>query len=51
MPIPGLTDIYEFGEWLKKNYLGTKRTKALLVTPITGGLIRVDEVEVKDEGQ
>lgn len=43
MPIPGLTDIYEFSDWLKKNYIGLKRGP-LLIQPIQGGLITVESV-------
>jgi hypothetical protein len=43
MPIPGLTDIYAFSDWLKKEYLGTQRT-ALHIKPIQGGLIEVTSV-------
>lgn len=42
MPIPGLTDIYAFSEWLKREYIGAKR-KPLLIEPIIGGLINVTE--------
>jgi len=44
--IPGLTDVYEFTEWLKKNYIGAeaKKLPALFITPERGGLIRVSEV-------
>ena len=42
MPIPGLTDIYAFGDWLKLEYRGEKR-KTLLIQPLVGGLIRVIE--------
>jgi hypothetical protein len=43
--IPGLTDVYEFGDWLKKNYIAAHERKlpALLVTPERGGLISVSE--------
>lgn len=44
MPIPGLTDIYEFSEWLKREYRGDKR-KVLLIKPVQGGLIRVGQLE------
>lgn len=44
MPIPGLTDIYAFGDWLKQNYRGEAR-RPLLVTPVKGGLIRVGELK------
>jgi hypothetical protein len=43
MEAPGLTDIYAFGEWLKKFYTGASR-KPLFIKPIQGGLIDVREV-------
>jgi hypothetical protein len=43
MPIPGLTDIYVFSEWLKREYIGNKR-KALMIQPVQGGLIHVTEL-------
>jgi hypothetical protein len=42
MAIPGLTDIYAFGEWLKREYHGGTR-RGLLIEPIAGGLINVTE--------
>jgi hypothetical protein len=42
MPIPGLTDIYAFGDWMKRDYHGAAR-KPLLIEPIAGGLINVTE--------
>jgi hypothetical protein len=48
MPIPGLTDIYAFGEWLKRDYLGAGR-KALLIEPVQGGLIQVTELPPRKE--
>jgi hypothetical protein len=44
MTAPGITDIYAFGEWLKRNYIGQDR-KALFIRPIQGGLIDVKMVE------
>lgn len=41
MAIPGLTDIYQFSEWLKRSYVGTGR-KPITITPIQGGLIQVE---------
>jgi hypothetical protein len=38
---PKLTDIYAFGEWLKKNYIGSSR-KPITITPQIGGLITVE---------
>jgi hypothetical protein len=38
-----LSDIYAFGDWLKRNYTGDKR-KPLLIEPVQGGLIRVREL-------
>lgn len=48
--IPGISDIYEFSDWLKKNYIGPDRNK-FLMNPINGGLIEIIELEsvVKDE--
>lgn len=50
MEAPGLTDIYAFGEWLKKYYTGSTR-KALFIRPIQGGLIDVREVEGSETGE
>lgn len=47
MPIPGLTDIYEFSDWLKKNYVGGSRC-GLSIAPIQGGLIEVKESNFLD---
>jgi hypothetical protein len=49
MPVPGLTDIYAFGDWMKRNYAGDSR-KTLVIQPVRGGLIRVDEAEVSQAG-
>lgn len=48
--IPGISDIYEFSDWLKKNYIGPNRNK-FLVNPLDGGLIEIIELEsvVKSE--
>lgn len=48
MPTPGLTDIYAFGDWLKREYIGSLR-KALLIEPLAGGLIRVTELPPQKE--
>jgi hypothetical protein len=50
MPIPGLTDIYAFGDWLKQEYRGDKR-KPLLITPIQGGLIFVAVVDTPGDNK
>lgn len=42
MPIPGLTDVYEFGDWLKKEY--PKQKSALMIKSELGGLITVSEI-------
>lgn len=42
MPIPGLTDIYEFSDWLKREY-PTKRP-SLQINSEVGGLILVKEI-------
>ena len=49
MPTPGLTDIYAFSEWLKREYIGDKR-KPLLITPVVGGLIKVGELKEEHYG-
>jgi hypothetical protein len=50
MEAPGLTDIYTFGDWLKKFYQGPHR-KPLCIKPIQGGLIEVTEVKEVDDGR
>jgi hypothetical protein len=50
MEAPGLTDIYAFGEWLKKNYIGSGR-RTLFIRPIQGGLIDVREITGDDTGE
>jgi hypothetical protein len=37
---PPLTDVYVFGEWLKRFYTGSMR-EPMTITPVVGGLIRV----------
>jgi hypothetical protein len=49
MPPKELTDIYEFGDWLKREYIGSNR-KPLLIEPVVGGLIRVT-VKEEDHGE
>ncbi len=44
MEYPMLTDIYTFGDWLKKNYVGSQRD-VLLIEPVQGGLIRVHKAD------
>lgn len=43
---PGLTDIYAFGDWLKKHYVGSNR-QTLTISPEVGGLIRVSTLDPK----
>jgi len=42
--LPELTDIYAFGDWLKKHYSGSGRDW-LVIQPIQGGLIKVHSVK------
>lgn len=47
-PPKELTDIYEFGDWLKRYYVGSER-KPIRIEPVNGGLIRVtEEISVKE---
>jgi hypothetical protein len=50
MEAPGLTDIYAFGEWLKREYKGAER-KSLFIRPVQGGLIDVRAVEGSETGE
>jgi hypothetical protein len=43
MPIPGLTDIYEFSDWIKKEYPKAKST--LQINSEVGGLILVSLIQ------
>lgn len=47
MPIPGLTDVYEFSDWLKKEYSKTK--PIMYIHPENGGLITVSVAEDKQQ--
>lgn len=42
MPVPGLTDVYEFSDWLKKEYPAKRIT--LQINSEVGGLILVKEI-------
>lgn len=42
MPIPGLTDVYEFSDWMKKEC--PKQKSALMIKSESGGLIKVSEI-------
>lgn len=42
--IPGISDIYELSDWLKKEYIGPNRT-VLLIEPTNGGTIKVSTVK------
>lgn len=44
----GLTDIYAFSDWLKRDYRGSSRKK-LVIEPIAGGLINVVEMSETEQ--